>query len=533
MSNKQKNNTMENTKKVIAFYRVSTEKQELERQADVINRALTLDEYKPTQVIEIGKKESGVLLSAAEREGINALKSHVENGNIAAVYVHELSRLSRRAADTFMLRDYLQQHHVQLICLNPSIKCFTDDWKIDPTANMIFGIMASMAENEGMIRKERMKTGKDRCRRQGQAIGGRAKYGYNIVKKADKRSYYEVNEEQKAVVRRIYNMFLNDGMSARQIAIQLYKEGVINQPREASREKFVSNILRDRAYLGKVSEGGNVVFEPFVSAAEQQAAIEKLTAAKVQPRTWENKIIAYGLGLLVAPDPEAKAGYYNMVVHRSANQYIPRGLKAIINADLADSLLLQATAEYIKEHGKVNVGKVAQDWEVQVNAAVVMGRKAAERIEEINAKIERVERRYIDGKISEATADAMRADLDAELRREKATAADAALRVERLTEAAEQQVNDNDVDLYALADEERRDTIKKYVERATVERTAHGTYTVTISYKMSDYTDRYTIHAKARKYGRGNGAEWGRTDSKMLDRYPRRVRQATAIRKAA
>lgn len=73
--------------KVIALYRVSTDKQDLTRQQIDLRRALTLDRYNAEDIIEIGNKESGVLLSMAEREGIATLKQHVENGGINAVYV--------------------------------------------------------------------------------------------------------------------------------------------------------------------------------------------------------------------------------------------------------------------------------------------------------------------------------------------------------------------------------------------------------------------------------------------------------------
>ena len=179
--------------KVIALYRVSTERQDLTRQQTELRRAITIDGYTLSQTIEIGNKESGVLLSAAEREGIQVMKQHIEQGNVIAVYVHELSRLSRRAADTFQLRDYLQAHQVQLICINPSIRCFTSDWKIEPTANLVFSIMASMAENEGMIRKERFRTGKAKNTEQGKYNGGSVLFGYRVNSETKK---FEIDPER-------------------------------------------------------------------------------------------------------------------------------------------------------------------------------------------------------------------------------------------------------------------------------------------------------------------------------------------------
>ena len=107
--------TQPTAKKVIALYRVSTESQDLERQKIELYRALQFDGYTAEQIADVDNKESGVLLSMDEREGIQKMKKYIEGGGIEAVYVHELSRLSRRAADTFAIRDYLQAHRVQLV----------------------------------------------------------------------------------------------------------------------------------------------------------------------------------------------------------------------------------------------------------------------------------------------------------------------------------------------------------------------------------------------------------------------------------
>ena len=45
--------------KVIALYRVSTERQDLTRQQVELRRALSIDGFTPEQTIEIGNKESG------------------------------------------------------------------------------------------------------------------------------------------------------------------------------------------------------------------------------------------------------------------------------------------------------------------------------------------------------------------------------------------------------------------------------------------------------------------------------------------
>ena len=82
-------------KKVVLFVRVSTENQELESQIEALKQSAYIDGYSDDDLIVIAKKESGVKLKEAEREGLNELKRVIERNEIDGVYLFELSRLSR------------------------------------------------------------------------------------------------------------------------------------------------------------------------------------------------------------------------------------------------------------------------------------------------------------------------------------------------------------------------------------------------------------------------------------------------------
>lgn len=82
-------------KKVVLFVRVSTENQELDSQIEALKKSAYADGYTDDDIIIIAKKESGVKLKEAEREGLNDLKRVIERNIIDGVYLYELSRLSR------------------------------------------------------------------------------------------------------------------------------------------------------------------------------------------------------------------------------------------------------------------------------------------------------------------------------------------------------------------------------------------------------------------------------------------------------
>ena len=72
-------------KKVVLFVRVSTENQELESQIEALKQSAYIDGYSDDDLIVIAKKESGVKLKEAEREGLNELKRVIERNEIDGV----------------------------------------------------------------------------------------------------------------------------------------------------------------------------------------------------------------------------------------------------------------------------------------------------------------------------------------------------------------------------------------------------------------------------------------------------------------
>ena len=113
--------------KGIALIRVSTDSQDLKQQSEVVINEMIRDGYTNDNIILIEDKESGVLLSEEERQGLTKMKSYIESDNeINAVYVFELSRLSRKPEVLYSIRNYLVEHKIQLVVLKPSIKLFIE-----------------------------------------------------------------------------------------------------------------------------------------------------------------------------------------------------------------------------------------------------------------------------------------------------------------------------------------------------------------------------------------------------------------------
>ena len=476
--------------KVIALYRVSTERQDLTRQQTELRRAITIDGYTLSQTIEIGNKESGVLLSAAEREGIQVMKQHIEQGNVIAVYVHELSRLSRRAADTFQLRDYLQAHQVQLICINPSIRCFTSDWKIEPTANLVFSIMASMAENEGMIRKERFRTGKAKNTEQGKYNGGSVLFGYRVNSETKK---FEIDPENAEIVREIFRTYIETQATTPSIAKDLYERGLIQGRNERVREIKVLNILKCKHYAGD-----NLTKYPQIISIETfDAAQVKLQNSKTQPRHRENQsVISFAHGLLRVRAEQGRKGYYTMQVRRSDASYFDPESKMTISAEMVDNLLFTALGYYIDTFAGVDADKRAKEMAAKATEYESIARTAIERAQSIQNSIDRLEERYIMGKLSEAKAEAMRTQLEGEWQTHTRTAEDATARHAQTIAEIERVKSGKNIDMFDLSDQGRAEEIRKYVDHVDVERVKNSWYRLTVVYIMGNRPEVFEVGTK-------------------------------------
>lgn len=382
---------------VIALYRVSTDKQDLTRQQDDLLRVLAVAGYEKDQIIEIGNKESGVLLSAAEREGLNEMKQYVEKGNIAAVYVHELSRLSRRAADTFAVRDYLMQHHVQLVCVNPSIKCFTDDWKVEPTANMVFGIMASMAENEGYIRKERFKSGKARCKALGKRINAVITYGYTV----DKNNVFIIDEDAAENVRTLFRLYATGDYSLVKLSKEMTYRGWKIIP--ASVNRYLTN----PCFIGKDKNGTKYprIIDDELWEKCRAVAAKKSTRIGLGHKRWwlgAKLIKCADCGCHFTVNGDRDYSIYSCPYNAHMNHSHSCENKIRIPAHYFDNILFSIAYEQEMKRRNVNKQEVADRLVKEIDdAADKIAHIEGELNAAIGAKLERLDDMYIDGILSE------------------------------------------------------------------------------------------------------------------------------------
>lgn len=236
--------------KCIVLSRVSTIRQDLVQQREAVIKKAKSEGYNDIIVIE--DKESGVKLKEEDRLGLNKLKSTIINDkDIKCVFVYEVSRIGRRPDVNYSIRNFLQEHHVQLRVVDPDITLFNDDFTINESANLIFSIFNSMAENEGWLRKERTMRGRMRAVSQNRFIGGGILFGY----RKGENNVIEIDPEKAEYVRKMFNDYANGTKSAFDIGEEMFEMGYLKGVTISNCCIVVAKYLKNIRYTGKSPEG--------------------------------------------------------------------------------------------------------------------------------------------------------------------------------------------------------------------------------------------------------------------------------------
>ncbi|RFU70330.1 recombinase family protein [Peribacillus saganii] len=138
--------------KVIAYARVSTQDQHLDRQLEALQKygynALIKEKYTGTK---------------RDREGLNDLMDRVQTGD--TVIVESISRLGRKTLDILSIVEELKNKGVRFVSLKENMDTST------PTGDAMFKMMCVIAELERNMIAERVKEGLESAKKRGKKLG--------------------------------------------------------------------------------------------------------------------------------------------------------------------------------------------------------------------------------------------------------------------------------------------------------------------------------------------------------------------------
>lgn len=253
MANKKRSKTATRTAEtpsaVVGYLRVSSDEQAQHgfglRAQEAKVRAYCEALGKPLSEIVCDDGWSG---GSLDRPGLQVLLERIRAGEVGAVVVAKLDRLSRSLADLLTLhRDVFEQHGAALVSVAEQFDTSTASGKL------FFQIVGGFAEFERNVITERTSGGRREKARKGGYAGGGAPFGYA----AQRGSHVLYLDERAAeAVRRVFEL-RDEGLTQREIAERLNAEGFKTAQGKEFRNVQVMRILRRRdLYEGRYTYAG-------------------------------------------------------------------------------------------------------------------------------------------------------------------------------------------------------------------------------------------------------------------------------------
>ena len=166
--------------KVVILARVSTDKQEYQRQINELTDHCNRVGWSVEAVFS--NKVSGAK-RIEERPEIMEMVEYVKANQINKVVCLEISRLGRCTFEALRVIQTLNEQGVSLYVKNYNLETLNPDGKVNPVASLICTILLEIASMERQTIKERMASGRDqyiaKCKAQGIKMGRPASYRKN------------------------------------------------------------------------------------------------------------------------------------------------------------------------------------------------------------------------------------------------------------------------------------------------------------------------------------------------------------------
>jgi len=240
--------------KAAALYaRVSSEKQKDEQ--TIGSQTEALKEYAQANgymvVPEWIFQDEGYSGAILKRPDLERLRDLAAEGQIETILIYSPDRLSRRYAYQVLLMEEFARHGVETVFIK-SPQAST------PEEQLLVQFQGMIAEYERAQIAERTRRGKKHRAKTGSVnVLSGAPYGYRYVKKSEtSAAYYEIIEEEAAIVREVYRWYTEEGLSIGQIYRRLDALGVeTRRGKSAWDRSTVWAMLRNPAYQGTACFG--------------------------------------------------------------------------------------------------------------------------------------------------------------------------------------------------------------------------------------------------------------------------------------
>lgn len=385
-------------KKCILLVRVSTDRQDFTEQEKQLYELAKRDGYDDNSIIIIAEKESAIKLTEEERNGLNKMKQAIDdNSDINCVYAWEVSRIARRKKVLFSVLEYLTDRKIQLIIKEPYLQLLKTDGSINEASETIFTLYAQMSESEMRNKAVRFKRTKDTNRAHGRYTGGFVQFGYKVN---NETKQFEINEDEAAVVREIFDMYASGHHSTLSIAREMKARGVFQGFVSAIKCR-ISKMLVTKSYTGApTSENkrqpsatdGNV-YPPIISEELYNKVQELLKANVKNPKKVNRSSELYiAKGLLRCSCGQLMEVRRDNRLYRCPH-YECKG-KGYFNANVIDTAIIWEAQRYYGQILKRKTSDFKADVEAEKQVLTQKINQNKKEAIEIEAKIDKLQDDY-------------------------------------------------------------------------------------------------------------------------------------------
>ena len=259
------------------YARVSDKSQDTEDKTSISEQIGEMEAYCESKGLNITARYQEVGRGwSKKRPEFQRMLADARQGRFDTIVCWKSDRLSRGMYPAAALMEVVEAHQIRLEAVMDAIDMKT------------FGLMAAIGKIELDNFRERSTLGKRGTAKQGRVPMGGLPYGYRI----GDGGRPEVVEEQAEIVRRIFHMYVHEGMGSTSIAVQLTDEGIPTQTGKLLwRQSYIHYVLANATYTGTWVYGKTRVISTDYGTKEydqpRDTWIEVPVPPLVDEETWE------------------------------------------------------------------------------------------------------------------------------------------------------------------------------------------------------------------------------------------------------
>ena len=227
--------------RVTYYARVSTDKDEqLNSLENQVQYYTELIQSKPNWTYIPGYVDEGISgTTTKKRDSFNRMIADAKAGRFDFIITKEISRFSRSTLDSIQYTQQLLEYDVGVLFQNDNINT------LDSDSEFRLVVMAGVAQDEVRKLSERLKFGFRQAIKNGHVLGNDKLWGYD-----KKNCVLTINEAEAQIIRRIFDLYVNQGMGVRRISRVLFDEGITSRQGNEFNVLTIRNILRNPKYKG-------------------------------------------------------------------------------------------------------------------------------------------------------------------------------------------------------------------------------------------------------------------------------------------